>query len=157
MRPFATPAAPDCFAALPLADFADAFALDVAQAIDAPQATAQTFARLPGWISGLVWFRNLLVAPFGLSAGAGEALPAARRHGMFPILSSTPGRVVMGFDDRHLDFRIVVDVNPVAAGHRVTVTTLVQRHALSGRLYLAVVMPFHKRIVPALLARVAGG
>ena len=75
MRPFATPAAPDCHTDLPLADFADAFGLDVA-----------------------------------------HGAMAERGHGMFPIPSSTP-----------------------------------------GRLYLAVVMPFNKRIVPALLARVAGG
>ena len=34
---------------------------------------------------------------------------------MFPVLSETPERLVAGFNDHHLDFRVVVDVLPRAA------------------------------------------
>lgn len=164
MRPFATLPADDCTPLLPRADFADAFALDVPEVLDAPEAARRAFTRMPGWISRLTALRNAMVAPFGLKPGAEAAqLPdqkpgqtLVRSLGMFPVLSSTPARVVLGFDDRHLDFRIVVDVRERHAGRRVTVTTLVARHNLFGRLYLAAVMPFHKRIVPAVLAKVAG-
>jgi Protein of unknown function (DUF2867) len=62
---------------------------------------------------------------------------------------------VLGFDDKHLDFRIIVDVEALdEITRRVTATALVQRNNLVGRVYLATVMPFHKLIVPTMLARV---
>jgi hypothetical protein len=155
MRPFATTPAKDCYAALPMADFADAFSLDVTGRIDAPEAAKQAVGRMPGWIARLVTLRNLVVAPLGLKTSADATAQGGLRIGSFPVVSSTPGRVVLGFDDKHLDFRIVVDVSAQAAsGQRVTVTTLVKRHAVFGRIYLAIVMPFHKRIVPAMMAQV---
>ncbi len=148
MRPEATPPTADCLALLPGTDFADAFRVQVAQVIDAPTATTLAFSGMPGWASRLLAVRNRIVAPLGLRTRA-EAGPHV---GMFPVVQSGPDRVVLGFDDRHLDFRIVVDVS---AGHLVTLTTLVRRHNWLGRVYLALVLPFHKRIVPATLARVA--
>ena len=96
----------------------------------------------------LLALRNLVVRPLGLKT----RVEAGERFGMFPVVASSPERVVLGFDDWHLDFRIVVDV---VAGRSVTLTTLVKRNNWAGRAYLALVMPFHKRIVLATLARVA--
>lgn len=71
-----------------------------------------------------------------------------------PVFASSPECVVVGLDDKHLNFRLVIDVVDVSAHmRRVTATTLVHRNSLLGRFYLAIVMPFHKTIVPALLAR----
>ena len=148
MRPFATQPADDCRPLLPLADFADAYALDIAAPILAPEAARRAFGGMPSWARHLLTLRNAVVGPLGLKTRATGDGPSL---GMFPILLSTPSRVVLGMDDRHLDFRIVVDVQ----GNRVTMTTLVQRHGWAGRAYLALVLPFHKRIVPATLARVA--
>jgi hypothetical protein len=65
---------------------------------------------------------------------------------------------VLGLDDSHLNFRIVVDVQATGGTtHRITATTLVHRNNWLGRIYLATVMPFHKVIVPTLLARLATG
>ena len=70
--------------------------------------------------------------------------------------ASITGVIVASSTDTHLDFRIVIDVANLANDARVvTATTLVKRHNLLGRVYLAVVMPFHKRIVPAMLNRLA--
>jgi len=72
------------------------------------------------------------------------------------VVSSSSVRVVLGFDDTHLNFRIIVDVKAVdETTRRVTATTLVHRNNLFGRVYLAMVMPFHKLIVPTMLARVS--
>jgi len=139
-----------CRLVLPGADFMDAFVLFMSETPDAPTATARAFAGMPGWASRLLALRNLVVAPLGLKTRTEDG----PRVGMFPVVLSTPQRVVLGFDDWHLDFRIVVDV---AEGRSVTLTTLVKRNNWLGRLYLAVVMPFHRRIVPATLARVAQG
>jgi hypothetical protein len=71
------------------------------------------------------------------------------------VLSETPERLVAGFDDRHLDFRVVVDVTISGAAQQVTATTLVRTHNWLGRSYLAVILPFHRLVVRALLRQVA--
>ena len=68
--------------------------------------------------------------------------------GIFPVVSQTPDRLIAGFNDRHLDFRVVVDVTAPGGVRQVTATTLVE-HNWFGRTYLAIIMPFHRLIVPA--------
>jgi hypothetical protein len=74
---------------------------------------------------------------------------------MFPVLSETPQRIIAGLDDRHLDFRVVVDVAGSGAGRRVTATTVVLTHNLLGRVYLTIILPFHRLIVRAMLRQIA--
>ena len=75
---------------------------------------------------------------------------------MFPVILSTPTQSVMGFDDRHLDFRIVVETETLPDRQTaVRMMTLVKRHNLLGRFYLAAIMPFHKLIVANTLSRVS--
>ncbi|KJF68292.1 DUF2867 domain-containing protein [Rhizobium nepotum] len=100
----------------------------------------------PAWISGLMVLRNRVVSLFGLRT---VELAAGTSAGGFPVLSSTADRTVLGFDDSHLDFRIVVDLEQQPGGQVVKVTTIVRRKNLLGRFYLFVVGPFHRRIVPA--------
>jgi len=69
-------------------------------------------------------------------------------------VSATPERVVMGFDDAHLDFRIVVEVAPERRGRRITATTFVRTRNRLGRFYLTAVKPFHRVVIPAMLAGV---
>ncbi len=38
--------------------------------------------------------------------------------GMFPILETSPGRLILGMNDRHLDFRLQVDVEEAGNGFR---------------------------------------
>jgi hypothetical protein len=76
--------------------------------------------------------------------------------GIFPVISETPERLVAGFDDRHLDFRVVVDVASSGQGQDVTATTLVLTHNLLGRTYLAIITPFHRLIARTMLRQVAG-
>ena len=44
---------------------------------------------------------------------------------------------------------------PSGERQQVTATTLVKTHNWLGRTYLAIIMPFHRLIVPALLRQVA--
>jgi len=97
--------------------------------------------------------RNAIVAPFGLKGAAEEVRTSETEIGGFPVVSATDERVVLGFDDRHLDFRIVIDVlADRPTGQTLSVMTLVHRNNLLGRLYLAAVMPFHKLIVRTMLS-----
>jgi Protein of unknown function (DUF2867) len=146
----------DSGALLAGAQFVDAYrvALD-GTTLDARRAAEKMFARGPRWIEVLLRLRNTMIAPFGLKkSGAGEPAPGGM-IGIFPVLSETPERLVAGFNDHHLDFRVVVDVAPAEAGQQVTTTTLVLTHNQLGRAYLAVIMPFHRLIARVMLRQVA--
>jgi len=137
------------------AQFADAFRVTVADAdLDARSAAERIFSRSPRWVEALLDLRNMMVAPFGLkSSGEGEP-NAGGMIGIFPVIDETPERLVAGFNDHHLDFRIVVDVAPASSGRDVTATTLVLTHNRLGRAYLAAIMPFHRLIAKTLLRQV---
>jgi hypothetical protein len=142
---------------LPGAQFIDAYSVTVNDAaLDARHAAEKMTARGPRWIEALLRLRNRLVAPFGLKTAAPTGDSAPDRVGIFPIISETPDRLVAGLDDAHLDFRLVVDVAGPGSERRVTATTLVLTHNLLGRAYLAVILPFHRLIVPSMLRKVAG-
>ena len=137
------------------AQFVDAFSLEVdGRALDARHTAERMMGRSPRWIEVLLALRNMIVAPFGLkTSGAKEAV--RETIGIFPILSETSDRLVAGFNDKHLDFRVVVDVATFPDYQRITATTLVLTHNLFGRAYLAFILPFHRLIVPAMLRQVA--
>jgi hypothetical protein len=139
------------------AQFADAFRVEVADpSLDARHAAERMIGQQPRWAEALVKLRNMLVGPLGLKT-SGEGAPApGGMIGIFPVLSETPDRVIAGFNDSHLDFRVVVDVTTPEGVRQVTLTTLVKTHNWFGRTYLAVIMPFHRLIAPTLLRQVAG-
>ncbi len=141
--------------ALPQADFADAFAILVDEpGLDAPTAARRVFVHSPGWVRALAGLRNQIVGVFfGLKTP--ETAGAGPRVGWFPLVSSAPDRVVLGIDDKHQDFRVVVTVTAHGTQTQVTVSTIVRTHNALGRCYLAAVMPFHRIIVPTMLRQAA--
>ena len=141
---------------LPGVTWADTFTLDVPQGgLDAERAARLALGRIPAWARWLMRLRNRLVAPFGLKAAPDETLPPEASIGMFPVISRTPDKVVLGLDDKHLDFRIGISVLDLPTGaQRVCATTMVKVNNGFGRAYLATVMPFHKLIVPVTLRQI---
>lgn len=138
---------------LPDADWGDSFVITVDQpALSAKQAARHVINSAPQWYHRLLALRNLLVKPFGLKTDADLADTGAGTIGPFPITSETDQSVILGLDDHHLNFRIVFETEAIDA-HRTLVRsiTLVRRNNALGRAYLAAVMPFHNRIVPAML------
>lgn len=147
----------DVDALLTGAQFADAFRIEVEDPeLDARRVAERMMARQPRWAEALLSLRNLLVTPLGLKTSGAGLVPPRDMIGIFPVVSETPDRLIAGFNDRHLDFRIVVDVTAPGSVRQVTATTLVKTHNWLGRTYLAIIMPFHRLIVPALLRQVAG-
>jgi hypothetical protein len=127
---------------LPGHQFVDAWRVPAPPGVDAVEATRMAFAHGPLWVRTLMGLRNRLGRIVGLK-------PAPARG--FPIVRQSVDEVVMGFDDRHLDFRVVV---AVAGGHA-TITTLVRWHNAWGRAYLAAIMPFHRAIAARIIEGVA--
>ena len=146
----------DAGAVLSGAQFVDAFRAEIGAApLTAREACTRMVLHGPRWVDVLTRLRNILVTPFGLKK-SGEGAPApGGLIGLFPVLSETPERLVAGFNDSHLDFRIVVDVAGDAASREVTLTTLMKTNNLLGRSYLTLITPFHKLVARGMMGRIA--
>ena len=135
------------------ASLADSFAVTLPPQAptDIDKLASLLFADLPLWFTILLAIRDRVVTPFGVKAS--HALVAADHIAFFPVLSRSPGEITIGIDDSHLDFRGSVLLR---RGERVlAVTTAVRCHNLLGRLYLAVILPFHILVAKSLLRRLS--
>jgi Protein of unknown function (DUF2867) len=122
-------------------DFLDCYS--VASTLSPSEAATRGLA-LPGWAAALLRVRNTLVRPFGLKTGAPDAP-------IFPTCHETADEIILGTDDRHLNFRIGL----IRAEGRIYMSTWVHPHNLWGRAYLRLVMPFHILISRGAVARMA--
>ena len=126
-----------------------------APAADAASLLRAFSAAMPPWARGLMLLRDRLVSPLGLktaqTASSVEPFHVGQQLGVFRVLHLGERDAVLGEDDRHLDFRVVLQCQ---AG-RLQVSTLVRPHNWLGRTYLAAVTPFHHLIVAASMRRMA--
>lgn len=125
-------------------DFLDCYSIESAMP---PRKAAEIITSFPGWTQTLLKIRTVLVAPFGISAHGPES---SDKLGIFPVVSETSDELILGFDDKHLDFRISVK----SKGNRLYLATWVHTHNLVGRIYLKAIMPFHVLIIRNSLTRV---
>lgn len=139
--------------ALPDADWVDCWqALPVANHANARQAGEAIIAAFPRWMGPLLALRQILVAPFGL-LGKDDMARETDAIGFFPVTEEGATRLVAGLDDKHLNFRIVIDLDATTSGRSLALTTVIKRHNLLGRLYLAMVLPFHRAIIRGALKK----
>ena len=143
------------------ADLLDAFAIHLpAGANDDLEVLARAgFERPAWWIRALTLMRDAMMAPVGVKSSRAVGAAAAARGpviGFFPLLSKNAGELVLGEDDRHLDFRLAILLRADAAGRReLVVVTVVHCHNWLGRTYLAMIAPFHRVIARASLEQAA--
>ena len=131
--------------ALPRADWSDAYAVLVPRGAlrrDAQEWADATFHAPPLWITVLFGVRELLVHAVGIERGGKTA---------FCTVARTSDEVVLGVDQRHLDFRASVRVEQ----DRVVLATLVKVHNRRGAAYFALVRRVHPLVVRSMLARAA--
>lgn len=158
IEPIALPQGSRASGALARVDFSDAFGAHVATG--GPQTArelAERFFRVRvGWVGALMALRDRIVRPLGLKGSAGgSAQPKIEpgvRAGPFRILACEPDEILLGNDDRHLDFRVGLRVDPRDTERVASISTVVQFHNAFGRLYFTLIKPFHRRIVKAMLA-----
>ena len=122
-------------------DFLDCYS--VASTLSPHEAATRGLA-LPGWAGALLRLRNALVRPFGLKTGEPS-------RPIFPTRLETEDEIILGTDDRHLNFRIGL----IRQGGRLYMSTWVHPHNRWGRAYLRLVMPFHILISRGAVARMA--
>jgi hypothetical protein len=150
---------PQCSVLKPLyakAGFADAFAIELPghATDDAGRLATHMLMGQPRWVGWLIALRDKLVAGFGLkTSSALRDDVAADRIDFFRVYDRRRHEIILGEDDRHLDFRLSVLVEETALCRRLVATTVVNFNHLGGRAYIAAIAPFHRLIVKSTLRR----
>lgn len=112
----------------------------------------------PKWADTLLEIRNKIVKPFGLKTSDdinekqkvsdSNRYELGSRHGIFKLLHKTENEIILGEDDKHLNFKVSLLLEPIhGADKRLSVTTAVKFNNMFGKLYFLPVKPFHKLIV----------
>jgi hypothetical protein len=118
------------------------------------------FAHPPDWFRQLLILRDRIVAPLGLRpSGAADHKPieikpayiVGEKIARFTLFGQNDAEIIIGGDDKHLDFRVSVRRWTEAGASRVALTTMVSPHNFLGRAYLFVILPFHRLGVRTLL------
>jgi hypothetical protein len=142
-----------CSGHLPDTNWADAFEIETHRDLaDMRSLAEQTIGSMPRWASRLLWVRNVLLPPFRMTPdGLNDAKSEAGHVDIFPVLEEKEDRIVLGLDDWHLDFRIIVERHKTAGTTRLRATTFVKLHNIFGRVYITFITPFHRLIVQSVL------
>lgn len=144
------------------ADLVDAFAIRLSADDAAKGITYLAHCALGApapWFRVLIRLRDRLVT--GLHVKTSTQLRAiATAEGVdhidfFRVLSTVDHEMVLGEDDRHLDFRVSLMLLPDKAGAELVATTAVHCHNALGRTYLFLIAPFHRLVVHTNLSRAA--
>ena len=145
-------------------NLADAFAIQLPLGTSSDPEVLWRFliSQQPPWIGWLTNMRDAIVACFGLKTAKHLATLSSEaksdRLGIFKVYGKSENEIVLGEDDKHLDFRLSVlrtpDLSPTLGGQLI-VSTVVHCHNLLGRAYILVIAPFHRQVVKASLHRAA--
>lgn len=120
------------------------------------------FGHHPMWIRRVLIARNRLAGWCGLQTPtAAQILHPQRKAsyrvgdtiGPWPLFELTPSELVAGRDNLHLDFRLSVLRQQHDGTPSVVVSTVCTPHNVFGRIYLRLVIPFHKWGVRHLMHR----
>jgi hypothetical protein len=103
----------------------------------------------------LMSIRDAVMSAVGVKTSADMRAQADGRDRIdfFPVIANSAEEVVLGEDDRHLDFRTAMTLVHEQDRRLLVSTTSVRCHNRLGRLYLAMILPFHTAIVRRGLAR----
>jgi hypothetical protein len=145
-------------------NLADAFSIQLPSdaSIDPDVLARFIFSVQPSWIGALMNARDAIVAGLGLKTAKHLATLSSDatvpRISIFRVFGTSETEVVLGENDKHLDFRVSILCTPGSrpdTGNQLTMSTVVHCHNLLGRTYLSVIAPFHRQVVKASLRSAA--
>lgn len=137
---------------------------DQTNKIDATRIGKLFFTSGPKWMDSLFIVRNKLVGLLGLKTSGNIPdrqsqldnfkCEKGEQLGLFKVLDKTNNEVILGEDDKHLDFRVSLFIeksHDKSEQKNLTITTTVKFNNVFGRLYFLPVKVFHKLIVPTMI------
>ena len=119
------------------------------------------FGHRPNWMNALLIARNKAAALAGLETPSNaEILNVERRHhyavgekiGPWPIFYLGPDELIVGRNNKHMDFRLSIMKVRENGKPSVIVSTICTVNNMFGSLYLSSIIPFHKFGVRKLIA-----
>lgn len=142
--------------------YADSFSRDMPYRDQTPLDIYLEIAKqTPVWVSFLMGVRNRIASKLGLKHLGRFQDAATDKHighinvgeqvGIFTLLSNSDTEIVLEDSDKHLDVRVSFLLDVKGGSVTVHATTVVHVHNLFGKVYMAVVTPIHKLIVPGSL------
>ncbi|MFY0688182.1 MAG: DUF2867 domain-containing protein [Cyclobacteriaceae bacterium] len=140
---------------LPSIDFSDCFSTtnhhDTLETV-----TRKVLGTAPGWVRFLMKIRNNVVKHVGLKSEVQKGLPSEFEVGnhiaFFRIFKVTENEVLLGEDDKHLNFRVSI-LKTGEANNNIKVTTLVKFNNRFGKFYMSIVAPFHKLVLKSMVGQ----
>ena len=131
--------------------------LDASEQSSMRELARRTLVNPPAWQKALIALRDAVVTPFGIktSGAVGASRESHDRVEFFPVQWEGEDEIVLGADDRHLDFRLSLLRRHSPTGTVLIATTVVHTHNALGFTYLNAIRPFHHLVVRANLARCA--
>jgi hypothetical protein len=142
------------------ADLVDAFHVRIPDKAfgDMRVVAAMALSNPPRWFSVLLAIRDRVMSLFGVktSSELGETVRQEDRIEFFPVRSCLADEIILGENDRHLDFRLSFLRRRLdAGGAEIIATSVVHCHNLLGRWYIRIIRPFHRLVVLSSLNRLA--
>lgn len=133
--------------------YADCFTVSLARNdVATHELVTAFFSAAPAWVNWLMALRNRVVSIFGLKTGErGCFAPPhyiGQQIGVFRILHIDEREVVLGEDDKHLDFRTSLFLIRHGGNASLAISSLVNTKNRLGKVYFVLVKPFHRLIVP---------
>ena len=120
------------------------------------------FTRFPQWAKWLLLLRNKIVSVFGIKGPTSAELDGLKvkqnyeegdKIALFTLFSQNVDELIAGGNDKHLAFKVSVLKVAELGATKVVLTTIVSPHNLFGRMYLFLILPFHKIGVKTLMRR----
>ena len=144
-------------------DFLDCYSVKLGRSdLSIDQVAQHIFIGLPVWIDTLLFLRDSSVSLLGLKKTTDlprdttmrEQVKAGEAINFFPVQSIANDEIILGEDDRHLDFKIAV-YRDRDVPNEISLATLVHTHNRLGRTYLRLIYSFHVMIVNSRLSALA--
>lgn len=120
------------------------------------------FGHHPAWMKAALVLRNGLAGCFGLEVPTAAEVMRPQMKGRYavgdkigpwPIFHLSEIELVAGRNNKHLDFRLSVLKEDRGVGASAVVSTVCTTHNAFGKVYLLLVIPFHKWGVQRLMSR----
>ncbi len=118
------------------------------------------FAHMPWWMKSVLIVRNLVAtwcrldAPSAaevLHVRAKDSYRVGEKIGLWPIFHLDENELVVGRNNKHLDFRLSLVKLIEGENASIVVSTVCSVHNLYGKIYLFFIVPFHERGVQRLI------
>ncbi len=152
----------------PRIDYQDCYAMDVYRNdIELNDVVRCFFTTAPAWVVKLMKLRDNLGKMVGLKTNNAleksssdpniSSFKPGEKFGLFQILERNENEVIMGTDDKHLNFRVSIFLSDQGPAKKISISTIVVLHNSFGRAYMKMVTPFHKMVVPGMMNKIYKG